>query len=85
MSGFEHYGRELAAVDHEIAHWAAVCGIDPADRLRLEACRAAPHGAHPGDTPEETLRGLLMLRMKLETEMIDQGMRPPEFAAPTPG
>jgi hypothetical protein len=38
MSSFEHYECELADLDHEIRHHAAICGLDLASRGEGEAC-----------------------------------------------
>lgn len=76
MSGFENYGHELAELDHEIAHYAAICGVDLADHAAVHYCINAPHGNTPEDRVRETLKGLLILRIKVETEMIDNGMAP---------
>lgn len=85
MSLFEHYEREMADVDREIAHWAAVCRIDPTDGAQLEACRKAHLTVHGLDHPHDTLRGLLLLRLKLEAEMVELGMAPPPYRPPTGG
>ncbi len=73
MSGFENYHRELAELDHEILHYAAVCGVNVADRAAVDACLAEPHAGWAADKARQTLRGLLILRIKLETEMLEQG------------
>ena len=72
MSGFEHYERELADLDHEIRHYAAICDVHLAHRGEVEACLRARHDTWPADKARETLHGLLILRIKLEAEMIDQ-------------
>jgi hypothetical protein len=77
MSGFENYGDELARIDHEIAHYAAVCGVDLATPAAIQAGINASHGSPAADPSHETLRGLLLLRMQVETEMLEQGMTPP--------
>jgi hypothetical protein len=82
MSGFEHYNRELRDIDHEIARWAVVCGIDPTDVVQVEACRKERRTVHGTDHPYENLRGLLLLRLKLEAEMIELGMVPRPYAPP---
>jgi len=86
MSGFENYPAELAELDHEIRHYAAVCGVDLADRIAVKMCLDDLTGAQAGH-PEaarsrETLRGLLMLRLRIETEMLQDGRRPPEMVLP---
>ncbi len=77
MSGFEHYHEELAALDREIRHYAAVCGVDLADRGAVEACLRIHHDTWAEDKARETLHGLLVLRIKLETEMVELGFSPP--------
>lgn len=84
MSGFEHYERELADVDHEIFHYAAVCGIDPSHAYELANCLNAHHDTWAGDKARESLHGLLMLRVKLETEMLEQGLTPPPLVSRNP-
>jgi hypothetical protein len=77
MSGLEHYERELTEMDHEIRHYAAVCGVDLADRGAIEACLRVHHDTWAADKARETLRGLLLLRIKVETEMTELGMPVP--------
>ncbi len=76
MSGFEHYDRELTNLDHEIRHYAAVCGVDLANRGEIDACLRVHHDSWASDKARENLRGLLILRVKLETEMIALGFTP---------
>ncbi|HEX6735058.1 MAG TPA: hypothetical protein VF096_09610 [Azonexus sp.] len=77
MSGFEHYERELRELDHEILHYAALCGIDPADRPALLACLRQRQSSWPEDKARQTLEGLLVLRLKLEAEMLEFGLTAP--------
>lgn len=77
MSGFENYPQELADLDHEIRHYAAVCGVDLGKRHEIEACLNAPHDSWADDKARTTLRGLLVLRIKVETEMMEHGLKPP--------
>lgn len=77
MSGFENYPRELADIDHEIRHYATVCRVDLANRGEIEACLRIHHDSWAEDKARETLQGLLILRIKIEAEMIAQGMSPP--------
>lgn len=77
MSGFENYPQELADLDQEIRHYAAVCRVDLANRAEIDACLKIEHGGWPDDKARTTLRGLLVLRIKLEAEMIEQGLLPP--------
>ena len=84
MSGFEHYTQELHDIDHEIARWAVACGIDPADSAQIELCRKEHRTIHGADHSHENLRGLLLLRLKLEAEMIELGMVPAPYVPPAP-
>ncbi len=83
MSGFEHYERELADLDHEILRYAAICGINLANRHEIDACINEHHDNWAEDKARESLRGLLVLRIKLETEMLEQGMLPPAITRPS--
>ena len=85
MSGFENYPRELTELDKEIRHYAAVCGVDLGKRHEVEACLAARHDSWAADKARETLQGLLLLRLKVETEMLEEGLVPPPLdAGPAP-
>jgi hypothetical protein len=77
MSGFENYEQELASLDHEILHYAALCGVDIADHAAITACIEQPHETWANDKARETLRGLLILRVKIEEEMLTLGQQPP--------
>lgn len=79
MSGFENYDQELAELDHEIRHYAAICGVDLANRYEIEACLRNHHDTWAEDKARESLRGLLVLRIKVETEMIELGFSPPSL------
>jgi hypothetical protein len=79
VSGFENYRSELAELDHEIIQYAASCGVDLADHAAIHACINVPHDTWAEDKARETLRGLLILRLKVETEMIELGMSPEEL------
>lgn len=79
MSGFEHYDRELMDLDREIHRYAAVCGVDLANHYEVEACLRNHHDSWVADKARETLQGLLILRIKLETEMIQLGFSPPSL------
>lgn len=76
MSGFENYGREMAELDREIVHYAAICGVALSDLAAVRACIEDPHPTWAADKARQSLRGLLMLRLKLETEMLEQGLSP---------
>lgn len=77
MSGFEHYDRELRELDHEIHRYAALCRVDLANRPEIEACLRIYHAGWAEDKARESLHGLLILRIKLEAEMIALGFSPP--------
>lgn len=77
MSGFEHYQQELASLDHEIRHYAAACGISLENRDEIEACLRQHHDDWLSDKARETLQGLLILRIRLEAEMVEAGFKPP--------
>jgi hypothetical protein len=86
MSGFENYPQELAGIDREIVRYAALCGIDLNNRYQLQACLAEQGDGGAENKPRESLRGLLLLRMTLEAEMIEQGLPvKPLSAAAKPG
>lgn len=77
MSGFEHYDRELQELDHEIHRYAAICGVSLANRHEVEACLRDHHEGWAADKARESLQGLLILRIKLEAEMLELGFSPP--------
>ena len=77
MSGFEHYQRELAELDHEIHKYAMLCGVDLSKRHEIDTCLRDHHDTWATDKARESLQGLLVLRIKIEAEMIEQGMQPP--------
>jgi hypothetical protein len=83
MSGFEHYHQEITDLDHEIHRYAAICGVDLADRTAVQLCLRDHHDTWAEDKARESLQGLLILRIKLEGEMIEQGMTPPPLIPPT--
>ena len=83
MSGYEHYDQELAALDHEILRYAAICAVDLHNRAEIEACLRVHHESNwVEDKARETLRGLLVLRIKLENEMAAQGQAAPPLLPP---
>lgn len=82
MSGFEHYERELESLDHEILRYAAICGVNLANRHEIDACLDNHHDDWAEDKARESLQGLLMLRIKLETEMLEEGIRPHSLILP---
>lgn len=85
MSGFEDYDRELRDLDREIHRYAALCRVDLANRGEIEACLRLHHDGWADDKARESLRGLLVLRIKLETEMLSLGFSPPPLVPPTEG
>jgi len=80
MSGFENYPQELADLDYQIRHYASICGVDLGSPGAVEACLHFHHDSRTADKARETLQGLLFLRIKVETEMVELGMTPPSFA-----
>lgn len=82
MSGFEHYDRELASLDSEIHRYAMICGINLANRHEIDTCLSEHHADWADDKARESLQGLLMLRLKLETEMLEEGLTPPPLLSP---
>jgi len=86
MSGFEHYDRELRDLDSEIHRYAAICGVNLANRHEVDLCLRNHHADWVADKARESLEGLLILRIKLETEMIALGFSPPPLvpSPPTP-
>lgn len=84
MSGFENYSQEMAKLDQEIRHYAAVCGVNLANRGEVEACLRVHHEGWANDKARETLQGLLILRIRVETEMIEQGITPPPLIPTLP-
>ena len=82
MSGFEDYQHELAGIDAQIAHYAAICGLSidkPATRNDIEALLQALPAQHGPGNAHQTLQALLILRIRLETEMAELGYDPPEL------
>ena len=82
MSIFEHYEREMRDLDHEIFRYALICGVDLARRDEIEACLRDHHETWAEDKARESLQGLLVLRIKLESEMIEHGFSPPPLLPP---
>jgi hypothetical protein len=75
----------LAELDNEIRHYATVCGIDLAKRHEIDACLRQHHDGWAADKARESLHGLLVLRLKLEAEMLELGFAPPPLVPPAPG
>ncbi len=84
MSGFEHYDRELRELDHEIHRYAALCHVDLANRAEVSACLQMHHASWADDKARQSLQGLLILRIKLEAEMIALGFTPPPLVPTVP-
>ncbi len=84
MSGFEHYHQEISNLDHEIRHYAAITDVHLENRFELEQCMNPAPGSVISGSPLETLRGLLILRLKVEAEMVEQGMLPPPLVPKKP-
>lgn len=82
MSGFEDYARELTELDHEIRHYAAICEIDLEKPYQLEANLTQRFDNAANTRSRQTLQGLLVLRIKVETEMLELGFSPPPLIPP---
>ena len=82
MSGFEHYGQEMADIDHEIRRYASICGVDLGKRHEVDACLQDEHAEWADDKARQSLKGLLILRIKLEAEMVTLGFTPPPLIPP---
>lgn len=82
MSGFEHYDRELQELDREIHRYAAICGVNLANRYEIDACLKQHHDNWADDKARESLQGLLILRIKLEAEMAELGFSAPPLVPP---
>ena len=83
MSGFEHYDAELAELDHEIRHYAAVCGIDLAHAFEVKSLMEKSNESWGDDKARQSLQGLIFLRMKIEAEMIGEGLVVPALVDST--
>ncbi|MDP2880736.1 MAG: hypothetical protein Q8N89_04030 [Azonexus sp.] len=81
MSGFEHYERELRDLDSEIHRYAAVCRVNLANRHEIDACLRNHHDSWADDKARESLQGLLILRIKVETDMIAAGRSVPPLVS----
>ena len=79
MSGFENYESQLGELDHEISKYAMLCRVNLKNRYEIDACLNQHHDSWAEDKSRETLKGLLILRIKVETEMIENGQTPPSF------
>jgi hypothetical protein len=74
MSGFENYPEELAEIDHEIVRYASICGVDIGNPHALHEVLSNHRDKWADNKARESLRGLLLLRLTLEAEMIAQGL-----------
>lgn len=79
MSELEHYPDDFNAINREILRAALVAGIDLNDEHAIRELLQHPveHADTPRSRARERLRGLLLLREKLETEELHdlaQGM-----------
>lgn len=83
MSDFENYRDEIARIDREIRHHAAVCGVDADDHAAIERATTEHRQDGAPDRARENLRGLLILRMMVETEMTELGLAVPPPASPS--
>ena len=82
MSGFEHYDGVMQELDKEIHRYAAICGVNLANRYEIDACLKQHHASWADDKARESLQGLLILRIKLEAEMLELGFSPPSLVPP---
>ena len=82
LSGFEHYQQELTALDHEIRPYAAVCGVALESQGAVDNFLQRQHENPAADRGRETLQGLLVLRIRLETEMLEVGITAPPLVQP---
>ncbi len=79
MSSFDNHHERLAALDREILHYAALCNVNISDHAAIHGCLAHRGDSVAEEKQRETLQGLLLLRLKLEEEMLRLGMIPPEL------
>lgn len=72
MSALEHYREDFDAIDLEIKRTALTAGIDLRDAHRIAELLQTPHSVngHNRLDARERLRGLIILRTKLETERL---------------
>ena len=70
MSLLENYPHELHDMDQQVKHYAAICGLDPEDKAVMDQCL---HD-HDAKGAKATLRGLLILRLKVEAGMMGAGL-----------
>lgn len=79
MAGFEDFRGELADIDRQITHYAAVCGVDLGDHARLRACLAQAHADWGADRARAAMHALLALRLSVEIKMLAAGGQPPDM------
>lgn len=84
MSGFEHYQQEIDTLDREIRHYAAVCRVSPENRGEMEVFLRQQQESPIANQARDTLRGLLALRLQLETEMLEFGQVAPPLTTQSP-
>ena len=72
MSALEHYREDFDAIDLEIKRAALAAGIDLKDAQRIAELLQTPHTANGRHrlNARERLRGLIILRTKLETDRL---------------
>lgn len=83
MSGTEHYEEELAQIDHEILRYAAICGLNLSHDFELRTYMETPNDSWGDDKARQSLQGLLFLRLKLEAEMLEEGLVAPPLIVST--
>lgn len=72
MSLFEHYPQEIQDMDKQVRHYAAICGVDHQSDIEIQAVMTD----HAATGARATLRGLLILRMKVQAGMMEAGLTP---------
>lgn len=70
MSLFAQYPQELEDMERQVRRSAAACGINPDDQAALETCL---HD-HAAKGARATLRAMLILRMKVQADMMSAGL-----------
>jgi hypothetical protein len=73
MSGFEHFGEELKALEERLGRLALACGVNLGDRTVVASLIRGDFGVcGRGSFPKrDELRALLMLKYRIEAKCID--------------
>lgn len=72
MSLMANYPHELRELERQIRNYAAICGVEAENARELDE---VIHDRNATGT-RETLRALLILRLKVEAGMMDVGFTP---------